>query len=115
MPVMHKNVAYNCRVIFYNRKILLIRPKLLMCDEDNYRESRWFTGWRKLRQTEEYHLPRMIASVTGQSVVPFGDAVISTRDTCIGWFCLQNKSVNELTLRFVYKTKVPVDALFARQ
>lgn len=84
MPVMHKNVAYNCRVIFYNRKILLIRPKLLMCDEDNYRESRWFTGWRKLRQTEEYHLPRMIANVTGQSVVPFGDAVISTRDTCIG-------------------------------
>lgn len=88
MPVMHKNVAYNCRVIFYNRSILLIRPKLKMCDEDNYRESRWFTGWAKLRQTEDYHLPRMISAVTGQTVVPFGDAVISTRDTCIGIFVL---------------------------
>lgn len=87
MPVMHKNVAYNCRVIFYNRKILLIRPKLMMCDEDNYRESRWFTGWRKLRETEEHHLPRMISTVTGQTVAPFGDAVIATRDTCVGeWF-----------------------------
>lgn len=39
----------------------------------------------QLRQTEEYHLPRMISAVTGQSVVAFGDAVISTRDTCIGY------------------------------
>lgn len=84
MPVMHKNVAYNCRVIFYNRNILLIRPKLMMCDDGNYRESRWFTGWRKVRQTEDHYLPRMISAVTGQTVVPFGDAVISTRDTCIG-------------------------------
>lgn len=27
----------------------------------------------------------MITAVTGQSVVPFGDAVISTKDTCIGF------------------------------
>lgn len=27
----------------------------------------------------------MISSVTGQTVVPFGDAVIATRDTCIGF------------------------------
>ena len=25
MPVMHKNVAYNCQVAFYNKEILLIR------------------------------------------------------------------------------------------
>lgn len=48
MPVMHKNVAYNCRVIFHNKKILLIRPKIMMCDDGNYRESRWFTGWSKV-------------------------------------------------------------------
>lgn len=34
---------------------------------------------------EDYYLPRMISSVTGQKTVPFGDAVISTRDTCIGF------------------------------
>ncbi|KAK9728677.1 NAD synthase [Popillia japonica] len=85
MPVMHKNVVYNCRVVFLNQKILLIRPKLVMCDDGNYRETRWFTGWKKLRQIEDFHLPRMIAEVTRQTTVPFGDAVISTRDTCIGY------------------------------
>ena len=48
MPVMHKNVCYNCRVIFLNQKLLLIRPKLALCNEDNYRESRWFTAWKKV-------------------------------------------------------------------
>lgn len=48
MPVMHKNVAYNCRVAFYNQKIILIRPKLLMCEDGNYRESRWFSPWTKV-------------------------------------------------------------------
>lgn len=50
MPVMHRNVAYNCRVIFLNRKILLIRPKMAMCDTDDYRESRWFTAWTKVSE-----------------------------------------------------------------
>ncbi|KAK5643637.1 hypothetical protein RI129_007482 [Pyrocoelia pectoralis] len=85
MPVMHKNVAYNCRVIFLNQKIVLIRPKMYLCNDGNYRETRWFSGWKKIRQTEEYYLPRMISSVTGQSVVPFGDAVIATKDTCLGF------------------------------
>ncbi|KAJ3658260.1 hypothetical protein Zmor_010011 [Zophobas morio] len=85
MPVMHKNVAYNCRVVFLNQKILVIRPKMRMCDDGNYRESRWFSAWSKVRQTEDYFLPRMISKFTGQTTVPFGDAVISTRDTCIGF------------------------------
>ena len=46
---MHKNVRYNCRVIFYNRQILLIRPKLYLAMDGNYREMRWFTPWTKLR------------------------------------------------------------------
>ncbi|XP_054002017.1 glutamine-dependent NAD(+) synthetase isoform X1 [Hylaeus anthracinus] len=85
MPVMHKNVTYNCRVAFLNRRILLIRPKMQMCDDGNYRESRWFTAWTKERTVEDYFLPRMISQITGQTVVPFGDAVISTRDTCVGF------------------------------
>lgn len=85
MPVMHKNSTYNCRVIFLNRKLLLIRPKLVMCDTGNYRESRWFTPWRKIREVEDFYLPRMIHTYIGQTTVPFGDAVISTRDTCIGF------------------------------
>ncbi|XP_033217221.1 glutamine-dependent NAD(+) synthetase [Belonocnema kinseyi] len=85
MPVMHKNVTYNCRVAFLNKRILLIRPKMQLCEDGNYRETRWFSPWMKERTVEDYFLPRMISQITGQSVVPFGDAVISTRDTCIGF------------------------------
>lgn len=85
MPVMHKNLTYNCRVIFLNQRILLIRPKLLMCDSGNYRESRWFTPWKKLHTVEDYYLPRIVQQLTSQTIVPFGDAVIATADTCIGY------------------------------
>lgn len=83
MPVMHKNVAYNCRVLFLNKKILLIRPKMVLCDDGNYRETRWFTAWKKEKETEDYFLPRMVRDITEQSCVPFGDGVISTYDTCL--------------------------------
>lgn len=95
MPVMHRNVRYNCRVIFLNGKILLIRPKMTLACDANYREGRWFTRWAKTRQTEEYFLPRMISEITGQVTVPFGDGVISTLDTCVGTeICEELFSVN---------------------
>jgi len=84
MPVMHKNVRYNCRIIFFNKCILLIRPKMVLATNLNYRERRFFTPWPRPREIEDYFLPRMISSITGQKTVPFGDAVISTRDTCLG-------------------------------
>ncbi|KAJ7733229.1 hypothetical protein DFH07DRAFT_871007 [Mycena maculata] len=84
MPVVHKNVIYNCRVIIHNRKILLIRPKMWLANDGNYRELRYFTPWAKHRQWEDHYLPRIIQVVTGQMKVTFGDAVISTQDTCIG-------------------------------
>lgn len=55
-----------------------------MANDGNYRELRWFTPWFKEKTTEEFWLPRMIAEVTGQTTVPFGDAVVSTQDTVIG-------------------------------
>nr|XP_054097179.1 glutamine-dependent NAD(+) synthetase isoform X8 [Callithrix jacchus] len=102
MPVVHRNVRYNCRVIFLSsgtcvsgapcawprspacRKILLIRPKMALANEANYHELRWFTPWSRSRHTEEYFLPRMIRDLTKQETVPFGDAVLATWDTCIG-------------------------------
>ncbi len=85
MPVMHKDVVFNTRVVFLNKKIILIRPKMANCDDGNYRETRWFTAWVKARQTEEYYLPRSIQEITGQRKVPIGDAVIATLDTAIGY------------------------------
>ncbi len=83
MPVMHKNVRYNCRIFALNGKILLIRPKLILAADGNYRETRWFAAWQHPRQVEEYHLPRMLREITGQETVTLGDAAIATRDTAL--------------------------------
>lgn len=80
MPVMHRNVRYNCRVFVLNRQIVLIRPKLTLAMDGNYREPRWFAPWQRLRTVEEHVLPRMIEALTGQSHAPFGDAALATRD-----------------------------------
>lgn len=84
MPVQHRNVRYNCRIICLDGKILLIRPKMLLAGDGNYFENRHFTPWQRPRQCEEYSLPRRLREIQGATHVPFGDAVISTPDTCIG-------------------------------
>lgn len=84
MPVRHRNVRYNCRVIFYNKKILLIRPKMFLANDGNYREMRYFTPWQRVREVEDYYLESIVGDITGQYKVSFGDGVISTRDSCIG-------------------------------
>lgn len=48
------------------------------------REMRYFTPWDSFRDIEQFLLPAEIRNITGQKSVPFGDAVISTSDTCIG-------------------------------
>jgi NAD+ synthase (glutamine-hydrolysing) len=84
----HKNNNYNCRVIIYNGKILMIRPKMWMANDGNYvsfgirdgfdpdirilplctpqRELRHFAPWDKHRKVEEHSLPSIIREVTGQ-------------------------------------------------
>ncbi|KAI9795215.1 MAG: glutamine-dependent NAD(+) synthetase [Piccolia ochrophora] len=84
MPVRHRNVRYNCRVLLYNRKIILIRPKMWLANDGNYREMRYFTSWQRVREVEDYYLEKIVGDITGQYKVPFGDAVISTLDTCVG-------------------------------
>ncbi|KAF2735300.1 glutamine-dependent NAD(+) synthetase with GAT domain-containing protein [Polyplosphaeria fusca] len=84
MPVMHRNNRFNCRVICLDGKIILIRPKLWLANDGNYREMRYFIPWRRPTHVEEYYLPQMIAKLQGATKVPIGDAVISTPDTCIG-------------------------------
>ena len=81
MPVMHKNVRYNCRVFVLNGKVLLIRPKMILASDGNYREHRWFTPWAHGWTTESYTLPREISELTGNNKVPIGIAAIATGDT----------------------------------
>jgi len=84
MPVMHRNVRYNARIVCLDGQILLIRPKIWLANDGNYREMRYFTPWSRERHVEEYYLPRIIQDIVGKIKVPIGDAVISTRDTCLG-------------------------------
>jgi NAD+ synthase (glutamine-hydrolysing) len=73
MPVLHSGVRYNCRVICYNRKVLLIRPKTAMADNGNYREGRYFTAYTATSTCPEKHLlPTYFATKFGQHDVPFG-------------------------------------------
>lgn len=86
MPVSFRGVLYNCRVIFKNKRILLIRPKLCLANglikidfkDGNYREMRYFSAWTKKQQVEEFCLPDCIREVDGQEKVMFGDGVIRT-------------------------------------
>jgi NAD+ synthase (glutamine-hydrolysing) len=87
MPVLHRGVRYNCRLFCLNRHILLIRPKLYLADDGNYRESRWFTAWsdaaENVRELQDHILPPEVAAVTGQRHVPFGLGVLATVDGTI--------------------------------
>lgn len=83
MPVMHKNVRYNCRVFVLDGKLLLIRPKLVLAGDGNYREPRWFAAWAQGWTTEPYTLPLEISHITGQQTVPIGIAAIAIEETLL--------------------------------
>lgn len=92
MPVHHKSISYNCRVLVHNRTILLIRPKCAMADNGNYRESRYFTAYRPPTPNALTTLslpPHFISSVTPlphappsppQTTAPFGVGAITSTD-----------------------------------
>lgn len=83
MPVMHRSVRYNCRVLVLNRRILLIRPKMILADDGNYREPRWFAPWQQPRTLEAHPLPQLIRALNGQETAPFGDGAIAANDAVI--------------------------------
>jgi NAD+ synthase (glutamine-hydrolysing) len=83
IPTLHKGVRYNCRVYCLNGQILLIRPKLALADDGNYREARWFTAWQHHRVVENHALPACIVDATGQTTAPFGDGVVAALDVTL--------------------------------
>lgn len=95
-PMLFNNVRYNCRVLCLDGKILLIRPKVCLADDGNYREKRFFTPWDHTnRQLVDYPLSDLLRSITGQQVVPMGLGVIRTQETVLGFeMCEELWSVN---------------------
>lgn len=86
MPVIHRTVAYNCKVILFNGKVVLIRPKMHMADEENYREKRYFIPFMPPAENilDSYCLPQLIRDITGQDTCPFGYSLIRFRDGLVG-------------------------------
>ena len=41
VPVIHRSVRYNCRAYLLDGRVLLLRPKLSLADDGNYRCMPW--------------------------------------------------------------------------
>lgn len=61
-----------------------VRPKLYLANDGNYRETRWFAGWKHAGRVVDLKLPDVITRKTGQKIAPFGDAALSFNDTMLG-------------------------------
>ena len=79
LPISFKNCLYNCRLVLAHGKILGIRPKITLANDGNYRESRWFTPWKR-GVVVDFPLPAEIKRITKQTTVPMGDIVLRTSD-----------------------------------
>eukprot|EP00268_Persea_americana_P054762 TRINITY_DN6309_c0_g1_i1.p1 TRINITY_DN6309_c0_g1~~TRINITY_DN6309_c0_g1_i1.p1 ORF type:complete len:734 (+),score=147.33 TRINITY_DN6309_c0_g1_i1:183-2384(+) len=83
MPVIQGSVRYNCQVFCMNRKILMIRPKMSLANDGNYRELRWFSAWKHKDQLVDFQLPNNISEALSQRSVPFGYGYIRFLDTAV--------------------------------
>lgn len=59
----------------------MIRPKMWLANDGNYRELRWFTAWKQKDQLVDFQLPCEIFEALGQKSVPFGYGYIQFLDT----------------------------------
>ncbi|KAK3124944.1 hypothetical protein QOZ80_7BG0597310 [Eleusine coracana subsp. coracana] len=80
MPVIFNSVRYNCQVFCLNRKIIMIRPKMSLANDGNYREFRWFSAWTFKDEIVYFHLPVEVSEAISQEKVPFGYGYIQFLD-----------------------------------
>ncbi|KMT12612.1 hypothetical protein BVRB_5g098510 [Beta vulgaris subsp. vulgaris] len=83
MPIFRGSERYNCQVLCMNRKIIMIRPKMWLANDGNYRELRWFTTWKQKDKMVDFELPLLIADAISQETVPFGYGYIKFKDTAV--------------------------------
>lgn len=83
MPIIKGSERYNCQVLCLNRKILMIRPKLWLANDGNYRELRWFTAWKQKDSLVDFLLPDDVSEVLSQTTVPFGYGYLQFIDTAV--------------------------------
>lgn len=83
MPIIKGSERYNCQVLCLNRKVIMIRPKMWLANDGNYRELRWFTTWKHKEQLVEFKLPAEISEAISQDSVPFGYGYMQFIDTAV--------------------------------
>ncbi|KAF8655132.1 hypothetical protein HU200_061269 [Digitaria exilis] len=83
MPVIFNSVRYNCQVFCLNRKIIMIRPKMSLANDGNYREFRWFSAWTFKDEIVEFQLPIEVSEAISQDTVPFGYGYIRFLDVSL--------------------------------
>ena len=83
MPVLHRDILFNARVICLDKKILFVRPKCVLSDDGNYRETRYFTAYKK-KTLDTFILPHIIRKVTKQDEAKIGVGILQLNDTEIG-------------------------------
>ena len=66
IPVRHRNIRFNTRVLCTYRHIYGIRAKMCLANSGLYREARHFTAWTKERTVETYYLEESARNATGQ-------------------------------------------------
>lgn len=59
----------------------MIRPKMALANDGNYRELRWFSAWTVKDKLLDFQLPTDISDAVSQITVPFGYAFIQFLDT----------------------------------
>ena len=87
MPVMKGSERYNCQILCLNRKIVMIRPKMWLANDGNYRELRWFTAWKQKDYLEDFLLPIAVSDALSQTTVPFGYGYVQFLDTYVKEHC----------------------------
>ncbi|KAM0854461.1 hypothetical protein ACQ4PT_050421 [Festuca glaucescens] len=83
MPIIFKSVRYNCQVFCLNRNIIMIRPKMSLANDGNYREFRWFSAWTYKDKLVDYQLPVDVSEAISQETVPFGYGYIQFLDVSL--------------------------------
>ena len=70
--IIYKKKIYNCVFFISNNKIILIRPKIILANDKNYKEEYWFSKWKykniKLFKLKDFHQ---------QKNVPIGNVIIN--------------------------------------
>ncbi|KAG8373102.1 hypothetical protein BUALT_Bualt12G0135700 [Buddleja alternifolia] len=91
MSVIKGSESYNCQVLCLNRNVVMIRQKIWLANDGNYKELRWFIAWKQKEHLEDFLLSSRISEALSQTKVPFGYGYIQFRDTNVIIFHTQQK------------------------